>query len=142
MRPGAKLLVVDRVIAAGDESDIGKFSDLEMLVLTGGGRERTEAEFRQLYDRAGFDLTRVISTKSVTSVIEGVAHAARGLTKFVGRASPSVTPVVSNSLSFWLVRSEAGILVSRITVAPSTCAARRARVPCLGSRCRSYPIVR
>jgi O-methyltransferase domain/Dimerisation domain len=72
MRPGAKLLVLDRVIAPGDESDIGKFSDLEMLILTGGGRERTEAEFRQLYDLIGFDVTRVISTKSVTSVIEGV----------------------------------------------------------------------
>ena len=44
MRPGTKLLVIDRVIPAGDDADIGKFADLEMPVLTPGGRERTEAD--------------------------------------------------------------------------------------------------
>jgi hypothetical protein len=42
-----------------------------MLVMT-GGRERTEAEFRQLYESAGFRLTRVFPTESPFSVIEGV----------------------------------------------------------------------
>ncbi len=36
------------------------------------GRERTEAEFRELYERAGFRLTRVVPTESPFSVIEGV----------------------------------------------------------------------
>jgi hypothetical protein len=48
-----------------------KFIDLNMLVMT-GGRERTEAEFRQLYESAGFRLTRVVPTESPFSVIEGV----------------------------------------------------------------------
>lgn len=42
-----------------------------MLVMT-GGRERTETEFRELYERAGFRLTRVVPTESPFSVIEGV----------------------------------------------------------------------
>jgi len=42
-----------------------------MLVMT-GGRERTEAEFRDLYERAGFRLTRVVPTESPFSAIEGV----------------------------------------------------------------------
>ena len=71
-QPGDRLLVVERVISADDESDIGKLNDLEMLVLTAGGRERTEADFRGLYERAGFDLTRVVSTASTKCIIEGV----------------------------------------------------------------------
>jgi hypothetical protein len=42
-----------------------------MLVMT-GGRERTEEEFRQLYEASGFRLTRVVPTESPFSVIEGV----------------------------------------------------------------------
>jgi len=72
MRPGARLLVIDRVIPAGDDPDIGKFADLEMLVLTPGGRERTEAEFRQLYEKAGLELTRIIPTRSFKCLVEGI----------------------------------------------------------------------
>jgi hypothetical protein len=41
-----------------------------MMVLT-EGRERTEQEFRELYERAGFMLTKVIPTRSVLSIVEG-----------------------------------------------------------------------
>jgi hypothetical protein len=36
------------------------------------GRERTEAEFAELFARAGFRLTRVVPTKSPICVIEAV----------------------------------------------------------------------
>ena len=42
-----------------------------MLVAT-GGRQRSEAEFRALYDAAGFELTRIMPTLARVSVIEGV----------------------------------------------------------------------
>jgi hypothetical protein len=71
MQPRDRLLVVERVISADDVSDVGKFNDLEMLVLTAGGRERTEADFRSLYERVGFDLTRIVPTASTKCVIEG-----------------------------------------------------------------------
>ena len=45
-------------------------SDLNMLV-SPGGQERTEAEYRALYAAAGFELTRVIPTRSRISLIEG-----------------------------------------------------------------------
>jgi SAM-dependent methyltransferase len=47
-------------------------SDLNMLVVA-GGRERTEAEFRDLFARAGFRLTRVVPALAPSnySVIEG-----------------------------------------------------------------------
>ena len=71
MKPGDKLLVIERVLASGDAPDPAEFLDLEMLVLTGGGRERTEEEYRELYARAGFELTRIIQTTSPMSIIEG-----------------------------------------------------------------------
>jgi len=69
-----RLLVVEMVIPPGNEPFYGKLADLNMLVLTGGGRERTEAEYRTLFDIAGFKLTKIIPTQSPTqfSVIEGV----------------------------------------------------------------------
>jgi len=66
-----KLILVEAVVPAGSEPHFSKFIDLNMLVMT-GGRERTEVEFRDLYQRAGFRLTRVVPTESPFSVIEGV----------------------------------------------------------------------
>jgi O-methyltransferase domain len=43
--------------------------DLEMLVNTPGGRERTEAEFRAILPAAGFTATRVVPTTAPVSVI-------------------------------------------------------------------------
>ena len=42
-----------------------------------GGRERTEAEFRRLYEAAGFRLTRIVPSESPFSVIEGVHESRR-----------------------------------------------------------------
>ena len=44
--------------------------DIAMLVIT-GGRERTAAEFAELYARAGFRLNRVIPTASAFKLLEG-----------------------------------------------------------------------
>ncbi len=56
----ARLLVIDAVLTEGNEPDWGKLIDLQMLVMTSGGRERTEAGFRSLLAAAGFRLERVI----------------------------------------------------------------------------------
>jgi cyclopropane fatty-acyl-phospholipid synthase-like methyltransferase len=68
---GGKLILVEAVVPAGDEMHFAKFMDLNMLVMT-GGRERSEEEFRRLYEAAGFRLTRIVPTESPFSVIEGV----------------------------------------------------------------------
>ena len=73
MCAGARLLVVEGVIPPGNEPMFGKLMDLTMLVVH-GGRERTEDEFRCLFETAGFNLTRVVPTASDVSVIEGEAQ--------------------------------------------------------------------
>ena len=69
--PGARLLVVDTVVPAGNEPSLSKLMDLNMLAMT-GGQERTEAEFSALFGGAGFDLVKVHQTECPLSIVEGV----------------------------------------------------------------------
>jgi len=71
MTAGGKVLIVEMVIPERNVPAISKFLDLQMLLLL-TGRERTEAEYRELLGRTGFELTRVVPTPSPYSVIEGV----------------------------------------------------------------------
>jgi hypothetical protein len=70
MRPGGKLLVIEMVIAPGNEPSFAKFLDVNMLAIP-GGKERNEAEYRELFAAAGFRLTRMVPTAMEVSVIEG-----------------------------------------------------------------------
>lgn len=74
MEPGARLLLVEGVyperIDTSDATRGAVSNDVNMLVCT-GGRQRTEAELRELYAAGGFRLTRIVPTPPV-SVIEGV----------------------------------------------------------------------
>lgn len=60
MSPEGRVLVVEGLIPEGDEPALSKLSDLEMLVMTSGGRERTAEEFGELFAAAGLRLTRVM----------------------------------------------------------------------------------
>jgi hypothetical protein len=73
MKPGGRVLVIDQVVSDAPEAAMGKMLDLEMLVMTDGGRERTEAEFAALFERAGLELARIVRTESFVCLIEGVA---------------------------------------------------------------------
>ncbi len=66
-----KMILIEAVVPATSEPHFSKFIDLNMLVMT-GGRERTEEEFRKLYEVSGFRLTRIVPTESPFSVVEGV----------------------------------------------------------------------
>ena len=66
-----KLLLAEMIVPEGNVPHPSKSLDLEMLV-SPGGIERTEDEYRELYDAAGFRLNRIVATKSPFSIIEGV----------------------------------------------------------------------
>ncbi|GAA6617658.1 methyltransferase [Scytonema sp. NUACC26] len=66
-----KLLLVESIIPTGNEPSLTKLIDVLMLMMT-GGRERTEEEYRLLLRSSGFELTRVIPTSSMLSIIEAV----------------------------------------------------------------------
>jgi hypothetical protein len=71
MARNGKLLLVEFVLPSGPEPSFGRWSDLHMLVVT-GGRERTAPEFEYLLASSGFSKMRVIPTMSGPSLIEAV----------------------------------------------------------------------
>jgi hypothetical protein len=71
MADHARLLVIERVVPPGNDSSEAKLFDINMLVVL-GGRERTEREYRRLFEMAGFELTRIVATSSPLSLIEGL----------------------------------------------------------------------
>ena len=70
LKADGNLLVVESVIPPGNAPSFGKLLDLVMLVAPGGA-ERTESEYRKLYEAAGFKLTSIVPTMAEVSVIEG-----------------------------------------------------------------------
>jgi len=70
MGKGGRLLVVESVIPPGNDPCFGKLLDLTMLTIP-GGKERTEKEYRTLYEASGFQLTSILPTLAEVSVIEG-----------------------------------------------------------------------
>jgi hypothetical protein len=66
------LLLVENVIDPDNRPHFGKFLDLNMLVMTEGGRERSREEFKTLYEAAGFELSQVIPLPSGLCIIEGI----------------------------------------------------------------------
>lgn len=71
MQGHGKLLVVEMLVGSKNKHSLAKFSDIGMLVLT-GGRERTEREYMELLRHAGFELRRVLPTASGYSLLEAV----------------------------------------------------------------------
>ncbi|MEU1289571.1 methyltransferase [Kitasatospora sp. NPDC005856] len=71
LRPGGRILVLDAVVPRDDAPHQAKTLDLLMMAsLT--GRERTEADFVDLLDRAGLRLSRILRASAVLSVVEAV----------------------------------------------------------------------
>lgn len=71
MTPRSRVLVVELVIDPGRLDELAYAMDPRMLV-TLGGKERTAAEFKALYDATGLRLTRIIPTASMYCFIEGI----------------------------------------------------------------------
>jgi hypothetical protein len=69
MASSARLLLIERVLPPGAAPSPAKLVDLSMLVLT-GGRERTEAAYRDLLERAGFAVSAVTAVNDEISVLE------------------------------------------------------------------------
>ena len=68
---GGRVLVVEAVVPPPGQQGWAKLLDLEMLILTPRGRERTEEEFVKLFAAGGFRFTRIVRTASPVCVVEG-----------------------------------------------------------------------
>ena len=69
---GGDVYLLSHIIHDWSEAQcLGKILDIIMLAVP-GGQERTEPEYRALFDKAGFRLKRVVPTESAASVVEAV----------------------------------------------------------------------
>jgi len=78
MAPGGRVLILEQVIPPGNDPFPGKLLDLNMLVMTEGGRERTPGEYALLLESAGLSLRRIHPTAAAVSVVEAVAGSVAG----------------------------------------------------------------
>src|SRR5919201_5392731 len=68
--PGARVVAVEFVVPEDPGFSHATFMDLNMLVLTDGGRERTAAEHQALQSDAGLEPVAVIPTRGPISLVE------------------------------------------------------------------------
>jgi ubiquinone/menaquinone biosynthesis C-methylase UbiE len=68
--PHGKILLVEFSVPSANQASLGKDADMIMLAFPGGS-ERTEEEYRALFEQSGFRLSKVTPTKSAVRVIEG-----------------------------------------------------------------------
>jgi hypothetical protein len=73
--PGARVLAVEFVVPDELGFSYATFMDLNMLVLTDGGRERTAAEHQALQSDAGLEPLGVIPTRGPISLVEAAVPA-------------------------------------------------------------------
>lgn len=73
LTPNGRVLLVETVIPPQNEPCFGKWLDLMMLIV--GGRERTQAQYRQLFSQAGLTLSRIVPTAHEVGIIEGIRAA-------------------------------------------------------------------
>lgn len=69
---GSHVLLVEFVIPEHNREYLGKWLDLEMLLAL-DARERTAAQFKQLFKQAGFQMTRLVETALPFNIIEARA---------------------------------------------------------------------
>jgi len=69
-----KVLIVDAVVGGGKEAEsmsrrLGLLYDIVLMVYTTGGKERTEEEFKRLFQTAGFRSYRIIKLPFLQALI-------------------------------------------------------------------------
>jgi hypothetical protein len=72
MESGTKVLIMEAVIEEDNKPAYGKMFDLQMLIGTDGGKERTQKEFETILMNSGFNLKKVIPTVSPFSIVEAI----------------------------------------------------------------------
>lgn len=65
-----RVLLCELIVSDEPGPSPAKALDIEMLALTPGGKERTVAEFKELFASAGLSLTKVVSTAAPINILE------------------------------------------------------------------------
>ena len=77
---GSRLRIFERLLPDDDRPARVKMSDVCMLLLFGGGRERTAGEYRELLERAGWQMGQMVTGPGGMGVIEASRPATSSIT--------------------------------------------------------------
>jgi O-methyltransferase domain/Dimerisation domain len=69
-KPESRVVLIEEIIPETSEATWAKWLDLHMLVMA-GGKERTAAEYRELFQKAGFEIEQIVPTPAGSSLIIG-----------------------------------------------------------------------
>lgn len=70
MPKSARILLLESILPENSNSRLGKFADISMFVLTPGGKERSESEWRELVDRSQLSIAEIYKTTGSKAIIE------------------------------------------------------------------------
>jgi SAM-dependent methyltransferase len=70
IRTDGRLLIIEMVVPSSNEPSLAKLLDIQMMATMSGGKERTREEYRDILERSGFTLTRIVPTIAPISLIE------------------------------------------------------------------------
>ncbi len=65
-----KVLLIEAIVENNSMYSFAKLLDIQMMVGTKGGKERTYKEYKLLVEKAGFNIKRVVKTVAPISIIE------------------------------------------------------------------------
>ncbi len=68
--PAGRVLVLEHVLTPPGVPSFAKLLDVEMLVMSDGGRERTQAEYASLFAAAGLTYVGLVPTESPMQIVE------------------------------------------------------------------------
>jgi len=74
MQPKQRLLLVELLVTDEPAYPMVHFLDMEVMTVCSEGRQRTEAQFRELLDATGFDLHAVHPLPGLSTLLEGIAR--------------------------------------------------------------------
>jgi len=70
MSAGDRLLVIEMIAVPGQPDAGIAILDMAMMMFAGEARQRTEAEYNNLFSATGFDAARVIETGTAFRILE------------------------------------------------------------------------
>lgn len=74
MAPGKRLLILEILVERNCTELPGPLLDLQMMTVTSNGRQRSEADFKSLFEKAGLRFTRLVPLAMPISIVEAVAQ--------------------------------------------------------------------
>ena len=101
--PGTKLLIVDAVIGARNEHEFAKTLDMQMLVLTHEGKERTHAEWKELLHSSAAAARRVFWFRPVMTTWAPSATKSRAVAKPMPLLPPATIAIFPSSFPIRLI---------------------------------------